>query len=53
MITFTLLMITLFVLTIIIALTVGIGGALFFVVFADLIVCIALIVWIIKRLIQR
>jgi len=53
MILFTILMIILITLTIITVLAISFGGAVFIVLFADVIVCIALIVWIIKRLIKR
>lgn len=53
MITFIILAITLIALAIFTVVTVGTVGAAGIIVFGDVIVCIILIVWIIKRLINR
>ena len=53
MITFIILAITLIALAIFTVVTVGTVGAAGIIVFGDVIVCIVLIVWIIKRLINR
>lgn len=45
MISFMLLVITLIIITVIVALTIGVGGAAFIILFSDVIVCIALILW--------
>ena len=50
MILFTILAIGLVFLTILAFVTLGVGGAIFIVMFADVIVCIAFIVWLIKYL---
>lgn len=56
MVLFMLLTIILIILTITVALTIGIGGAAFIILFGDVIVCIALILWcihILKKKITR
>ena len=53
MITFIILAITLIALAIFTVVTVGTVGAAGIIVFGDVIVCIILIVWIIKRLINQ
>ena len=53
MILFITLLITLLVLAVIVTLAVGIGGAAFIVVFGDVIVCILIIVWIMKKILKR
>lgn len=56
MVLFMLLAIVLIILTIIVAMTIGIGGAAFIILFGDVIVCIALILWcihILKKKITR
>lgn len=53
MILFTILTIIAFVLIMFMALTVAVGGAAFIIIFADVIVCVAIIVFIIKRLTGR
>ena len=53
MILFTILAVTLIILTRITVLAVGAGGAIFVVLFGDVIVCIFLIVWLMKRLIDK
>ena len=53
MITFIILAITLIALAIFTVVTVGTVGAAGIIVFGDVIVCIVLIVWIIKRLVNR
>ena len=53
MITFIILAITLIALAIFTVVTVGTVGAAGIIVFGDAIVCIVLIVWIIKRLVNR
>ena len=53
MITFIILAITLIALAILTVVTVGTVGAAGIIVFGDVIVCIVLIVWIIKRLVNR
>ena len=50
MISFMLLVITLIIITVIVALTIGVGGAAFIILFSDVIVCIALILWFIRIL---
>lgn len=53
MITFIILAITLIALAIFTVVTVGTVGAAGIIVFGDVIACIVLIVWIIKRLVNR
>lgn len=53
MILFTILTVMAFVLIMFMALTVAVGGATFVIIFADVIVCVAIIVFIIKRLTGR
>ena len=53
MILFTILAIMLVVLVVTAIFILGVGGGAFIIVFADLIVCVLVIVWIIKRLIER
>lgn len=53
MILITILLLMLILLTIITVLAVSVGGAVFIVVFGDVIVCIFLIVWLLKRLITK
>ena len=53
MILFIILLLTLLTLMVFTILTVSAGGAVFIVLFGDVIVCILLIVWILKRLIGR
>lgn len=50
MILFTILTVMAFVLIMFMALTVAVGGAAFVIIFADVIVCVAIIVFIVKRL---
>lgn len=53
MVLLTILALTLLILTAFVALTVVAGGAAFIIVFADVIVCILVIAWIIKKLILK
>lgn len=53
MILFAILLLTLLLLTAFIVLIAGAGGAVFTVLFSDVIVCIFIIVWIIKKLANR
>lgn len=53
MILFTLLAITLAMLVTITLLTISLGGSVFIILFSDVIVCIAIIVWFIKRLANK
>lgn len=53
MILFTILLLTLIILTILSVLAISMGGAIFIIVFGDVIVCIFIIVWILKRLIKK
>lgn len=53
MILFTILAIMAFMLLTATILTIAVGGAAFIIIFADVIVCIAIIVFIMKRLIGR
>ena len=53
MILFTILLTTLLILMVFTLLAIGAGGAAFIIVFGDVIVCMALIVWIIKHLFGR
>ena len=50
---FTILAIMAFVLIMFTVLTVAVGGAAFIIIFADVIVCVAIIVFIVKRLTGR
>lgn len=50
MILFTILLLTIILLTIITTVALAMGGAAFIVIFGDVIVCIFLIVWLIKKL---
>lgn len=50
MFTFIVLVMVLLMLLIVTAIIIAIGGSAFILVFGDLIVCIAIIVWIIKRI---
>ena len=53
MILFTILLTTLLILMVFTILAIGAGGAAFIIVFGDVIVCMALIVWIITHLFGR
>ena len=53
MILFTILLLTLAVLIIFTVAVVSVGGAAFIVIFSDVIVCIALLVWIIKIIAKK
>jgi hypothetical protein len=53
MILFTILLLMLIFLTLLVVLAVSIGGTIGIVLFGDVIVCILLIVWIIKRIIRK
>ena len=53
MILFTILLTRLLILMVFTILAIGAGGAAFIIVFGDVIVCMALIVWIIKHLFGR
>ena len=53
MILFTILLLMLILLTVITVLVVSAGGAVFIVIFGDVIVCIFLIIWLMKRLITK
>lgn len=53
MILFTILVTILLTLILFAAIFIGLGGGAFIIVFGDLIVCIAIIVYIIKRLIKK
>ena len=53
MILFIILLLTLLTLMVFTILAVSAGGAVFIVLFGDVIVCILLIVWILKRLISK
>ena len=53
MILFTILLTTLLILMVFTILAIGAGGAAFIIVFGDVIVCMALIDWIIKHLFGR
>lgn len=39
--------------TIVVVVTVGIGGSAFVLIFGDVIICIVLIIWILKRMLTR
>lgn len=53
MILFMILAIMLVVMTVFAVLIIGIGGGIFMIIFADIIVCILLIAWIIRKLAKR
>ena len=53
MILFIILMIVLILLVVFALAVIGVGGTVFIIVFADVIVCIFIIVWVMKRLIGR
>lgn len=53
MILLTILAIILVLLTIFVVAAVGVGGSIFIVVFADVIVCALVIAWIMKRLVTK
>lgn len=53
MVLFAILLITLLVLTLVTVVAVGIGGAAFIVIFSDVIVCIAFIVLIMRKIINK
>ncbi len=53
MILFIILLITLVALVVFLAFALGVGGALTIVIFGDVIVCVCLIMWIMKRLVKR
>lgn len=53
MILFTILLLMAFILTVFTIIAVSVGGAAFIIVFGDVIVCIAIIVWFMKRLRNR
>ena len=50
MILFTILLLILLILTVVTVLAISIGGSAFIVIFGDVIVCIFIIVWIIKKI---
>ena len=49
----TILLITFIVLMVTTVIALSVGGAAFILVFGDVIVCMAIIIWIVKRLIKR
>lgn len=53
MISTTILLITFIVLMVTTVIALSVGGAAFILVFGDVIVCMAIIIWIVKRLIKR
>lgn len=53
MILSTILLITFIVLMVTTIIALGVGGAAFILVFGDVIVCMAIIIWIVKRLTKR
>lgn len=53
MILFAIVFFTLFLLVAFTVISIAMGGAAFIIVFADVIVCVAIMVWIVKRLIGR
>lgn len=53
MILFTILLIITLILVTLTVLAVALGGSAFVIIFGDVIVCIVLIVWIMKKLIKR
>lgn len=53
MILTTILLITFIVLMVTTVIALSMGGAAFILVFGDVIVCMAIIIWIVKRLIKR
>lgn len=53
MFTFIVLVMVLLILLIVTAIIFAIGGSAFILVFGDLIVCIAIIVWLIKKIIRK
>ena len=53
MILFTILLLTLVLLTVFTVAVVSAGGAIFIVLFGDVIVCALIIIWIMKRLITK
>lgn len=53
MILTTILLITFIVLMVTTVIALSVGGAAFILVFGDVIVCMAIIIWIVKRLIKR
>lgn len=53
MILFTILALILLILTVITVVAISIGGSLVIVLFGDVIVCAAIIIWIMKKLITR
>lgn len=53
MILFTILLLMLILLTVITVLAISIGGSVFVVIFGDVIICIFLIVWLLKRLVTK
>lgn len=53
MILFAIIFFTLFLLMAFTVISIAVGGAAFIIVFADVIVCVAIMVWIVKRLIGR
>ena len=53
MILFTILILMIIMLTLIAIIAFGMGGTMFILVFGDVIVCIALLIWIAKRLHNR
>ena len=53
MILATILLLTLAILVTITVIALGVGGAAFIIVFGDVIVCILVIAWIVKRLLRR
>lgn len=53
MVLFMILVMTLAILGVVLALGISIGGAAIIIVFGDVIICMALIIWILRKLIKR
>ncbi|MCM1525234.1 MAG: hypothetical protein NC120_12345 [Ruminococcus sp.] len=53
MITFSILVLTLAILIVTTVIAVSVGGAAFIIVFGDVIVCIAILIWLIKKIIEK
>lgn len=53
MITFTILMIILAILMVVSVIVISVGGAAFIIVFGDIIVCVFILIWIIKKIFKK
>ena len=53
MVLFTILLLMVLILTLITAFTIAIGGSVFVVIFGDVIVCVFILIWVMKKLFRK